>query len=138
MIKVAFLDTNILMDLVFDRQPFNDEAEQIFELKHSHQVELNISALTVANVAYFLKKAKKDQASFIKNLFYWTQITELNKTVIEKTLASGFLDFEDGLQYHCARTVKSIEVIVTRNAKDFKLSMIPVVSPTEFLKSFDL
>ena len=133
MIKVVFLDTNILMDLVFERQPFNQEAEQIFELKHSHQIELNISALRVANVSYFLKKAKKDQTSFIKNLIYWTKITDLNKAIIENTLASGFSDFEDGLQYYSALQ-KECKYIITEDLSDFYFSEIEVLNSRAFLE----
>ena len=47
-------------------------------------------------------------------------------------LYESFPDFEDGLQYYSA-IENQIDVIITRNKKDFKNSKIPVLSTKEFL-----
>jgi hypothetical protein len=48
-------------------------------------------------------------------------------------LFSGFRDFEDALQYHCALAA-NCDIIVTRNVKDFKKAEIPVITPDEYLR----
>mgnify|MGYP000476504288 CR=1 FL=1 len=48
-------------------------------------------------------------------------------------LDSEFGDFEDAIQYFSALQNRKIEAIVTRNVKDFKLSTLPVLQPSELL-----
>ena len=52
--------------------------------------------------------------------------------VIDRVLQSDFADLEDGMQYYSALAANA-ELILTRNKKDYTLSNIPVLSPTEFL-----
>ena len=59
----------------------------------------------------------------------------MDKLVIEKALNSGFKDFEDALQHFAAINYGEIEVIVTRNVKDYKKSEIGVLTPESFVKS---
>jgi predicted nucleic acid-binding protein len=54
--KVLFLDTNIIMDIVFERGEFQDKAVQLFILQQRGLVDLHISSLTLAHIAYFAKK----------------------------------------------------------------------------------
>jgi hypothetical protein len=55
---------------------------------------------------------------------------------IRDAIESGFPDFEDSIQYFCALDCKRVEVIITRNTKDYKNSNLPVMTPGDFLKSF--
>ena len=58
----------------------------------------------------------------------------LNEQTVEKGLNSDIKDFEDALQYFSA-TESECEIIITRNGKDFKKSLIPVMTANEFLSS---
>ena len=60
-----------------------------------------------------------------------TEIVDVTKTIIKKSLKSEFKDFEDAIQYNCALTISKIDFIVTRNSKDFKKSVLPVMNPQE-------
>ena len=60
----------------------------------------------------------------------------MDRFVIEKALNSGFKDFEDALQNYATMNYGEIEVIVTRNVKDYKKSEIGVLTPETFVKSF--
>ena len=60
-----------------------------------------------------------------------TEIVDVTKTVIKKSLKSDFKDFEDAIQYKCALTISKIDFIVTRDSKDFKKSSLPVMNPQE-------
>ena len=62
------------------------------------------------------------------------QTADLTDTVIDMSLSSAFSDFKDGIQYFSALKA-DCTAIITRNAKDFKKSEIPVLSPDEFLAS---
>ncbi len=132
MIQKAFLDTNVIIDLMVNREPFAREAQEIFLLKDSFDYEVMISALTVANLAYIIDRLNKRPHGAIGKLLPLVQVVDLTSASIEETVVSVFKDFEDGLQHSLALAVGA-DVIVTRNVKDFKPSLIPVRTPTEFL-----
>jgi hypothetical protein len=62
-------------------------------------------------------------------------ILKVDQQTIKDSIASGFTDFEDSIQYNCALDYKKIDVIITRNTKDFKTSEIPVMTPADYLKT---
>ena len=64
----------------------------------------------------------------------WTIMLEASKDIVNKSLQSDFTDFEDAIQYYSALTNQNIECIVTRNTKDYKKSVLPVMTPREVLK----
>jgi hypothetical protein len=53
--------------------------------------------------------------------------------VIDLALSSDFKDFEDALQHYSAIEVKS-DLIITNNIKDYKTSLIPVMTPKQFVQ----
>jgi hypothetical protein len=61
----------------------------------------------------------------------WTVIIDVSKEIINKSLKSDFRDFEDAIQYNCAKSLKKIDFIVTRDTKDFKTSSLPILTPKE-------
>ena len=136
MTRKVFLDTNVLVDWLTGREPFADLADKIFELHLDHGFDIFISALSLANVAYLLDRKKVKPHSAISELLRWTRTIDLTRSIITEATESGFADFEDGLQYFSAKSIYGVDVIVTRNKKDFKLSSIPVQSPDEFIASF--
>lgn len=136
MIQKIFLDTNVLIDLFLQREPFAGQTEEIFDLRDRYEFEIFISSLSVANIAYTLDKVKKRPHEVIGKILQLVKILDLNDEIIHETVVSKFDDFEDGLQYFSAVTVDGIDVIVTRDKKGFKPSIIPVVTPKEFLDAF--
>ncbi len=60
--------------------------------------------------------------------------SELTDRIIDKGLSSPFSDFDDSSQYYCAVEADG-NIIITRNGKDFKDSVIPVMTPDEYLNS---
>ena len=59
----------------------------------------------------------------------WTDIIGLTKDIIKKSIKSDFKDFEDAIQYNCAKSLSKIDFIVTRDTKDFKSSSLPILTP---------
>jgi predicted nucleic acid-binding protein len=131
-----FLDTNVMLDLLGERIPFYNSIAKIATLADRKQLELVVSALSYATVNYFLTKyenAKKAKEK-LRKFKIISKIADLDELTIEKGLNSNFADFEDSLQYFSA--LKSdCNILITRNAKDFKESMLPVMTPDEYLKS---
>jgi len=131
-----FLDTNVMLDFLGERDPFYVSAAKIATLADKRSLQIIVSALSYATISYFLTKydgleKTKDKLRKFKVI---SEICELDEVIIEKGLNSDFSDFEDSLQYFSALRAEC-DIIITRNGKDFKKSEIPVMSPDEFLNS---
>ncbi|HSU49602.1 MAG TPA: hypothetical protein VLJ41_03400, partial [Segetibacter sp.] len=75
------------------------------------------------------EQAKKKLLKF-KTLVSVLPVTD---KVIELALSSDFNDFEDAIQYFTA-TESGIQILLTRNLKDYKSAEIPVMTAEQFLK----
>jgi predicted nucleic acid-binding protein len=128
--KRVLLDTNIIIDLLAKREPFDQDARKLFSFADKEKIILYTSALSIANLSYvLLRKMKPEQAKqILRKLRLLVGILSLDEKIINLVLNDNeFNDFEDGLQYYSALENK-IEIIVTRNLKDFKNSRIPVMT----------
>lgn len=133
--KKLFVDTNIVLDLLAKREPFDVESRQIFSLADINEVELVVSSLSIVNINYILNDVMKikDSRSIIGKFKVLVSSYELNDKIVELALNDyDFRDFEDGIQYYTALE-SQCELIITRNLKDFKKAGIPVFSPKEYL-----
>jgi len=131
-----FLDTNVVLDLLGEREPFYLSAAKIATLADKGKIQIVVSALTYPTVYYLLsrfedKELVKDKIRKFKVI---AETSDLTDKVVDKGLSSKFSDFEDSLQYYCA-IKKDCNILITRNGKDFKESVIPVLSPDEYLNS---
>jgi len=133
--KKVLLDTNILMDIVLERVPYDALALKIMEFIANQQITAYISAITLININYIVKKVKgKDLAlKFIAEILDVFEITDANKTVLKNALMSNFPDFENAAQNFSAIDA-GIEIIVTRNKKDFQQSKLQIYTPSEFIE----
>jgi hypothetical protein len=125
-----------MLDLLGEREPFYHSIAQIATLADQKKLQIVVSPISFATVNYFLSKFEgilvaKDKLRKFKVL---SETASIDETIIEKGLNSNFEDFEDSLHYFCAVDF-ACEVIITRNAKDFKNALLPVMSAEEFIKS---
>jgi predicted nucleic acid-binding protein len=136
MISKLFIDTNVMMDLLGERAPHYDTAAKIATLADKGKVKIVVSAFSYPTVYYLLTKFETSEKvkEKLRKFKIISEISDLDEIVIEKGLASNFSDFEDALQYNCALKA-DCDILITRNAKDFKGSSIPVMTGEEFLQS---
>ena len=133
-----FIDTNVMLDLLGERVPFYDSIAKVTTLVDRGQISMVVSALSYSTVSYFLTKYENlDKAkNKLRKFKIISEICSLDELIIEKGLNSNFSDFEDSLQYFSA--LKSeCSILITRNGKDFKDSLIPIMTAEEFLKSIN-
>lgn len=129
------IDTNIVIDLLSKRKEFYDEAADLFSRADKKELDLKISSLTFANTNYILTKLKsaKEAREILRKFKVLVEILSLDDKIIQLALSDDdFHDFEDGLQYYSALE-NQIDIIITRNKKDFKNSKIPILTAREFL-----
>ena len=132
-----FIDTDVIIDFLIDRKPFSREAAIIFTLIEQKKLKGFSSSLTFSNLYYVLRKIESHNKDISKldSLSKMVGILKVEEQTIKNALASGFPDFEDSIQYFSAVDSKKIDVIITRNIRDFKKSEIPVMTPGDFLKT---
>lgn len=135
--KNIFLDTNIIIDFFADRKPFSLSAEILFNYALNKRLKLYVSTVSYNNIYYILKQSLSHQQTInlLDSLMDMTEAVDVSKLTLQNALKSEFKDFEDAIQYHCALSINKIEVIVTRDTKDFRKSNIPVMTPDELLSS---
>lgn len=138
MIRV-FLDTNILVDLIADRQPYSKFAIEIFMLAEKKKIALFTSSHSIVTTHYLLKKYMEEKSlrKVLVKLLEMVSVVSVDEKVLKKGLLSKHKDFEDAIQILCAANVDRLYGIVTRNPKDFKTGDIPVFTPNEFLSSLE-
>ena len=134
--KKILIDTNIVLDLLGQREPFYKDAAKLFSLADRGKIKLHVSSLTIANSNCVLSKLKsaKDARVILIKFKILVVVLELNDKIIELSLNDdSFSDFEDGLQYYTALENEA-DILITRNLKDFKSSKIPVMTASQYLK----
>ncbi|MFD2033526.1 type II toxin-antitoxin system VapC family toxin [Belliella marina] len=131
-----FLDTNVVVDLLGERDPFYDTIAKIVTHADKGEIKLVVSALTFSTVYYLLSRFEDRDIvkEKIRKFKIIGETADLTDQIIDKGLSSKFRDFEDSLQYYCA-VETACNIVITRNGKDFKESEIPVMSPDEYLNS---
>jgi predicted nucleic acid-binding protein len=133
--KAFFLDTNVIIDVLANRQPHVIYSSRLFDLAVKGKITIYISALSYSNIYYIIKKrsSHKDVIKILENLEAITETIDVTKPVIEKSIKSDFKDFEDAIQYFTALSNKKISAIVTRDIKGFRNSELPILTPEEAL-----
>lgn len=131
--KHIFLDTNVLIDFLADRKPFSLEAAKLFNYSFKKKISIYVAAVSYNNIYYILRQSCShlETIKILNELQEWTEVVDVSKEVIRKSLKSEFKDFEDSIQYNCAKAIGKIDCIVTRDTKDFKTSSLPVLTPKE-------
>ena len=128
------LDTNILLDVLMDREPFYELSQRIWNSCADKEFTGCISSLSFANMVYHMRKTLTPEkierlADRMSNIFNFVDLTVLD---ITQAAQMRWNDFEDALQSAAAERVKA-DYIITRNVKDFEQSNIKALTPEDFL-----
>ena len=131
----VFVDTNIIIDILMQRNGFHDDALKLFSYASTGKVKIIVSALSITNTYYILSRQipgrhVRVELKKVKEYFETKPLTD--KLIGFAINDLKFPDFEDGIQYYTA-IENHCEFIISRNKKDFKNSQIPVLTSAEFL-----
>jgi len=137
-LRILF-DTNVVLDVLLDREPFADVATKLFEKVENGALAGYICATTVTTIHYLVSKALGGERSQveIEKLLSLFEIAPVNRAVIEMALKNKIADFEDAILCESARHVEA-NGIVTRNVRDFRKSDLTVYDPTELAEILQL
>jgi len=132
----VFLDTDVILDLLAEREPHFEAAVELFLQIQDKTILAYTSPVIIANIFYILNRhfdRKKAIQSLIK-LKSLVKVLNCGDHVIELALSSDFKDFEDSIQYYTALE-NNIDILITRNVKDYKTANITTSTPLEYVKS---
>jgi len=129
--KRVFLDTNILIDYIQARAG-GDDAKQLLMRGRDGEVSLYASFLTFANMAYILN-GKADIYELFAMLTSFITVLPMDGDQLQAALSQRAKDFEDMLQYQCAK-VAGCDTIITGNKRHFTdFCDLPLMTANEFL-----
>ncbi|MCX6074257.1 MAG: PIN domain-containing protein [Campylobacterales bacterium] len=130
-----FIDTNIYMNSIENRD--NGISKSVLLFLKKTDVELYLNDLTIINTHYLTRKSthKDEIKKILKTILEEQNLVSIDRFIIEDALNSDFKDFEDGVQYFCAKRAGA-ELIITDNTADFKNSDIRVMTAKEFTQNY--
>lgn len=131
----VYLDSDVIIDYLYAREPFFQESVKLFSLIENLEIKASISSLIIWNIYYILSKYTNEKKSreLIKDFRTIIHIIPINDTIIDLALNSSIRDFEDSIQFFAAKSAK-IKYIITRNKKDYPSNGIIALTPKEFIK----
>ena len=129
----VFVDTNILIDLLCERESFVQSARMLFAYGYSGRLTLVLSSLSLVNAVYIARKyGYIDVRERLDDITEFVEVVDLRKEVAKRALTCEWKDYEDAVQYMSA-IKENADCIVTRNKKDFGKSVIPVYTIEELM-----
>ncbi len=130
----AIVDTNVVLDVLLEREPFVKPAVGVFRLIEESRIAAFICATTITTIDYLLVKSlqKTKARNVLHRLISLFEIATVNRPVIERALISEIKDFEDAVLNEAGK-MAGADFVITRNTKDFAASTLKICDPNEFL-----
>ena len=135
----VLIDTNVILDVLCNRKGLAEDSKKVWKLCEVKKIEGVISALSVPNIVYILRKelTPKKTKNVLSELSLIFDVADLKSDDLLKAAELQFSDYEDALQSTCAKRIKA-EYIITNNIKDFLSSKVPAIKPAHFLEGYEV
>ncbi|MCL2260788.1 MAG: PIN domain-containing protein [Fibromonadales bacterium] len=133
---IVYFDTNVIVDILLKREPFFENSFGALEKVAEKSVSGIISSSAITDIYYIVNKELKDKEKSLASIFNILKILLLTSTTPQDIFTAKTLDmadFEDAVISVIASRNKA-DYIITRNAPDFENTLVPAITPTEFLK----
>ncbi|MFO0734159.1 MAG: PIN domain-containing protein [Nitrospiraceae bacterium] len=130
----VLLDTDVVLDFLLARQPFDAAARAIWQAHEQGQCMAHVSAITPVNVFYIARRLVGigDAQRLLSILLLALPICPVDTGVLTAAQQFGFSDFEDAVQLAAAQAA-GLGALVTRNIGDYRGARLSVLTPTDFL-----
>lgn len=131
----VIIDTNIVIDALTSRKPWNECAEEIFMIAANHIVDIYITASCATDIYYLVRKylhSTEQAKQVMKRLYSLIGILPVTGDECVDALMSSVIDYEDAVVERTA--VKAgVDYIITRNVKDYQQGSIRAILPDDFI-----
>ena len=128
-----YVDTNIFLNAILNRD--NNISKDVLCFLKDKNFDIILNNISIINIHYFASKDKdltKDMVKEQINSFLEEYIIcSADTKILQTALNSNFDDFEDGVQYFCARDIGA-DLIITNDKKGFLNSEIDVITSKDF------
>lgn len=132
----VFIDTNVIVDWLTQRHPFAEHSTKIVELVERRLIRGVVNPLVLSNTYYVTATYldKKTTHRLLSDLISLFEIIDVTKEHVLKAIEDDLGDFEDEILIQ-AMAANDIQVVITRNKKDFAHESIRPFTPVEYLES---
>jgi len=133
---LILIDTDVLIDVALDRQPFSEAASELLDRLQTGPKRAFVAWHTLSNFYYLVTPSRggPDARAFITELTRFVAVADCGASAMAFAIRLGMTDFEDAMQVAAARACGA-GFVVTRNARDFRRSPIPAITPAEALET---
>jgi len=130
----VLIDLNVILDVLQKREPFFDASAGLLAAVETGRVRGYIAAHSVTTLFYLIQKGNSsaEARATITNLLQFLKIALVDQSTIEQALNLDYRDFEDAVQMISAVQSK-VDCLITRNIKDYAITLLPVMQPVDFL-----
>ena len=131
--KIIFIDSDIILDLIERREPFYSHAAQLFTSIEENKIKAVTFPVIFSNIFYILRKLKGRLFALnkLKKIRMLINITNVDEKIIDLALVSEIKDFEDAIQLYAAKNL-NIKYLITRNIKDYKDNEVIAITAEEY------
>lgn len=130
------IDTNIVIDALASREPWNEYAEKIFLMAANNIIDMYITASAATDIYYLIRKYLHNTETarqIMGKLYSLVGILEVKEENLVEALASPITDYEDAVVEQVARR-SDMECIITRNKKDYQAGLTKIFLPEDFIR----
>ncbi len=133
---MILIDTDVLIDVALDREPFSDAASKLLDRLQTGPKRAFVAWHTLSNFYYLVAPSRggSDARAFINELTRFVAVAESGTSAIGFAAALQMTDFGEAMQVAAARACGA-RFVVTRNARDFRRSPIPAITPAAALET---
>jgi predicted nucleic acid-binding protein len=124
------LDCDVLLDVMASREKFLADSARVLDGCETGEIHGAIAWHTLAN-AYYMAADRRKALAFFEDLLSFVEVVSGDTNLAIEAIRAGFSDFEDALQSVCAGKFQA-DFIITRNVKDYKLSEVKAILPSDF------
>ncbi len=133
----VFLDTNMILDVLREREPFVHCARRVWLMAEHGKILGQVSVLSFANIYYIARKYKGagPAVQMLRTLRANFTLVPCDEHVIDRALAAELPDFEDAIQYFSALRAKA-DCLLTRDPSHYPGVSLGILSPEQFLATY--
>ncbi|MCX6035269.1 MAG: PIN domain-containing protein [Chloroflexi bacterium] len=132
----ALIDTNVVLDMLLERDPFVEDAQAIWRANREGRFQGYGCAITPGTVYYVAYKQTHDAKyalGLVVRILQAFYISPVDRDVLKRALQLEMTDFEDAIQSASAQA-DGLDFIITRDVKGYEKSPVKAITPADFVK----
>jgi predicted nucleic acid-binding protein len=132
--KRIFVDTNVLLDVLLEREGYYYDALKIWSAAEEGKIDAHIAAISVNNVHYVVKRLKSETTAMIavRIILRIFKVVPVDSDILSSAADFHDKDYEDDIQFQCALRAKCSQFF-TRDPTHYDSALMAVVPPSSFM-----